>query len=300
VNEPSFAVVVAAYNAERTLAATVESVLGQTRAEFELAIVDDGSTDGTLELAESFDDPRVKVFRQENGGTAAARNAGIAGTRAPLVAILDSDDLWLPRYLETMGRLLDGNPGAALAYTDAWVLDDSSGRISRRHAASSVNPPQRPPDDPRELLELLLRGNFVFASATLRRTVVEEVGLFDRRCNECEDYELWLRFAAHGCRFVRSEGPLAIYRNRAGSKSSNELRLLGGVRDCLDVVLSEYELDDDLRAAATRRRAAVNAELTGRLPRIRRRLRGHTRRVMAPYLWRRTPPPEVAGVLRGL
>ncbi len=294
---PTFAVVVAAYNAERTLAATVRSVLAQTRSDFELAIVDDGSTDGTLELAQGFDDSRVKVLRQENGGTAAARNAGIAGTSAPLIAILDSDDLWLPRYLETMGRLLDADPGAALAYTDAWVLHDPSGRIARRYAASAVNPPQRPPDDPHELLELLIQGNFVFASATFRRSVVEEIGVFDRRCNECEDYELWLRFAAHGRRFVRSEGPLAVYRNRAGSKSSNELRLLEGVRDCFDVVLTEYELDAGLRAVAGRRRAAVNAEVTRRLPRARRLLRGYARGLLAPYLWRRTPPPEVAGVL---
>jgi glycosyltransferase involved in cell wall biosynthesis len=297
MSEPAFSVVVAAYNAERTLRQTITSVLNQTRPDFELVVVDDGSSDRTAELTERFEDPRVRLVRQANGGTAAARNTGISNSRAPLIALLDSDDLWLPSYLETMGAVLESDEGAALAYTDAWVLDDTSGRVSRTSAAASANPPERPPDDPRKLLKLLLRGNFVFTSTTFRREVIEEAGGFDGRCDQCEDYELWLRLAARGRRFARTPEPLAVYRNRPGSKSSDDLRLLAGVREMLELVLAEYELDAELRADVVSRKAEIDRELSGRLPRIRRRLRGYAKRLLKPYRWHRTPPREVAAVL---
>jgi glycosyltransferase involved in cell wall biosynthesis len=293
---PTFAVVIAAYDAERTLGAAIASVLGQSRPDFELVVVNDGSQDRTAEVAERVADARVHLVHQTNKGTATARNTGIEQTTAPLIAILDSDDLWLPNYLETMAAVLEDDEHAALAYTDAWVLDDASHRIRRRTATASTNPPASPPSDPRQLLALLLRSNFVYVSTAFRRRAVERIGGFDARCF-CEDYELWLRFAAAGYRIARAPGPLAIYRDRFDSKSSDERRELEGLRATLELVLAEYRLDDGLRSLVKRRVAAIDHHLYGRGPRLEGALRTLAKQLLRPYLLRRTPPREVAAVL---
>jgi glycosyltransferase involved in cell wall biosynthesis len=123
-----FSVVIAAFNASFTIASSIRSVIEQTEQCFELIVIDDGSTDSTAECARGFAaDPRLRVIRQSNKGPAAARNAGLRCARGGYVSMLDADDLWLPEYLEVMGAALDGDPGAAFAYTDAWVLDDETG-----------------------------------------------------------------------------------------------------------------------------------------------------------------------------
>jgi GT2 family glycosyltransferase len=146
------------------------------------------------------------------------------------------------------------------------------------------------------LLALLLRGNFVYVSTTFRRRAVERIGGFDARCF-CEDYELWLRFAAAGYRIARTPGPLAIYRDRVDSKSSDERRDLEGLRAMLQLVLAEYDLDDGLRSLVERRIASIDRQLYGRGPQLERAVRALAKRLLRPYLLRRTPPPEVAAVL---
>src|SRR3712207_3903519 len=177
---PAFSVVMPAFNAQRTIAASIRSVLAQTRDDLELIVVNDGSTDSTRDVAGQFTgDPRVRVVDQENAGPGAARNRGISAGSAPYISLIDSDDLWLPTYLEVMGAALDAEPMAGLAYTDAWVLDDWSGRIRKKTAMAYQNPPLPPPEEPREFLRLLLtRRNFVFTSTTLRRSAVEHAGPF--------------------------------------------------------------------------------------------------------------------------
>jgi glycosyltransferase involved in cell wall biosynthesis len=293
---PTFTVVVAAYNAERTIGAAITSVLNQSRPDFELVVVDDGSQDRTAEIAEGVADARVHLVRQTNGGTASARNTGIEQSSAPLIAILDSDDLWLPNYLETMAAVLEDDEHAVLAYTDAWVLDDATRRIRRRTATAPTNPPATPPSDPRQLLALLLQSNFIYVSTTFRRRAIERIGAFDARCFY-EDYELWLRFAAAGYRIARAPGPLAIYRDRVDSKSSDERVHLEGLRATLELVLAEYRLDDGLRYLVERRVAALDREVDGRWPRLKGALRAWAKRLLRPYLFRRTPPGEVAAVL---
>ena len=103
---PNFSVVVAAYNAARTLPATIRSVLAQTRSDFELIVVDDGSTDGTADAARDAQDERVLYVPQQNLGPAAARNAGIAKATGTLVSFLDSDDLWHPTFLDSQMSIL--------------------------------------------------------------------------------------------------------------------------------------------------------------------------------------------------
>jgi glycosyltransferase involved in cell wall biosynthesis len=259
--EPTFSVVVPAFNAERTIAATVRSVLMQTRSDFELLVVDDGSTDTTAERVEELaGDPRVRLLRQPNSGVAIARNTGIAAARGRYVSFLDSDDLWLPSYLETMGAALDAHDDAGFAFTDAWVWDEHVRRFARQTIMVTGNPPDVVPDDPRELFRLLLAGNFIYTSSTVRRAVLAEVGGFNGEVSPAEDWELWLRIAANGHRAIRAAPVLGVYRIRAGSLSSDRAVMRAAAKRLLEVVATEYGLEAELLALVRKRQATVDAQ----------------------------------------
>ena len=307
-DRPTFSIVVAAHDAERTLPATIRSVLAQTRDDFELFVVDDGSTDGTPHVLAAVEDERVVALRQENLGPAAARNAGIELASGEYVSILDSDDLWLPKYLETMAHALESDPGAGLAYTDAWRLDDSTRRIHRRTIMFQQRPPRRPPSDPEALLVELLERNFVYTSATVRRTLLREVGGF-QTLTRSEDYELWLRIAASGRRFVNSGCVLAVYRDRPGSRIHDRMAMLEGQLEIYQHVLQTYALTGPAREVAARRAGEIARQLDARRAASvdvddgedRRRPPVPVRRVARDVrLYRRRPPRAVAAAFPDL
>lgn len=290
----------AAYDSAATIGAAIESVRGQTRSDWELIVVDDCSRDETAEVAEAGSDQRIRVVRQpENRGPAAARNLGISLARAPIVCPLDSDDLWLPEYLETMARTLDSNPTAAIVCADAWVLDDGTGRIRKTSATADQCPPKPLPDNPQTLFEELMRRNFVYNSVAARRESLLAVGGYDERLWVGEDWELWLRLAAAGFPFVSVPAPLAVYRKRAGSLMSDSARALAGRREVYRVVAEDWDTSPEVRDLAvslsrqrdlrSRRRAAA-AGLFSPLAALRRRVRDSR-------LWHREPPRDVADLL---
>ena len=289
----------AAYNSAATIAEAIESVRRQTRSDWELIVVDDGSPDATADVAEGFADPRVCVLRDpQNRGPAAARNRGISLAQAPLVCTLDSDDLWLPRYLETMASTLEANPAASVAVTDAWVLDEATGRVRKRSAMAFQDPPEPFPDDAQTLLVELLRRDFIYNSVAVRRDALLAVGGYDERLWVGEDWELWLRLAAAGFRFIRVP-QLAVYRQRAGSLMSDTERRLPAKPEVYRIVAEEWDTGPELRELALslgrantrrRRRRATAAALLGPLFAVRNRLRDS-------MLWHREPPPDVAELL---
>jgi glycosyltransferase involved in cell wall biosynthesis len=254
VIRPVVSVVIPAHNTAPTIEAAIESVLAQTRSDFELIVVDDGSTDDTAtRVARYTQDERIRLLSQENRGQASARNAALEAARGTYVSLLDSDDLYLPRYLELMISELERNESAAVAYTDAWVLEDETRRVARVTAERPWHPPSVPKDAPSFFRALLELGNFVFVGATIRRSVISAVGPFRLGIDGCEDYELWLRIAAHGHTFVRIPHPLAVYRRRHGQATANTEAMDRCANEVFRVVASEYELTEDLRALARRR-----------------------------------------------
>lgn len=293
---PSVSVVMAAHDSARTIAAAIRSLLRQSLDEWELIIVDDGSRDATRSVAESFGDARVRVLAQENRGPASARNVGIAHARAALVAILDSDDLLLPAYLETMHRVLAGDPEAAMAYTDAWVVDDRGGRVRKTFEMAYQRPPDPPPPDPHEFLGELLRRNFVYSAATVRRSALVDAGGYDERLWIGEDWELWMRLAAHGHRCVRAPGILAVHREREGSLASDPSRLMAGVQEVYRVVAEDWEIGEDVRARA-RSLAALARRRRARDLRALAPVTAAIRVVRERRRWHRVRPGPVAQLL---
>jgi len=243
------AVVIPAFNAADLLPAALGSLQQQTLEPAEVVVVDDGSTDGTAEVAEQYG---AKVIQQNQAGPAAARNRGIVETSAPLIAFLDADDWFAPTKLERQATKLDELGAVAIA-CDAWLVED--GRVLRckneGHAISSVLTHER-----------LLQGNPVICSTMMvRRVVFEHVGVFDEDPDliATEDYDLWLRLARREPIAYMSE-PLAFYRVVAGSLTSNQ-RFLRGV----DLIMKkvEHEVGDEphFRKLLDRRRASVRLDL---------------------------------------
>jgi glycosyl transferase family 2 len=298
VSSPTFSVVMPAYNAAETIADSIRSALAQTEPNFELIVVDDGSTDVTSEEIGRFArDPRVRVIRQANAGLAAARNRGIADARGRYVSFLDADDLLMPRYLTTMAATLERAPEAAFADCDFWILDEATGRISAWPLGRLELPP-----DPHALMRLVLRRNVLHYGATVRTAVLSEVGRFNAELRACEDVELWLRILARGHAAVRPRGPLSVYRSRSGSLSTQAVLMTSSLCEVYRLVAEEYDVPDDIRELAQarmraerRRLAALTNErrLAGASVRIRGRF-GALRRAAARARPASMIPDEVA------
>jgi glycosyltransferase involved in cell wall biosynthesis len=261
VPSPRFSVVIAAFNAAGTVASAVGSVLAQTQPDLEVIVVDDGSSDRTSDVVAGIGDPRVRLLTQANRGTAAARNAGIASARGTYVAFLDSDDLYLPGYLELSERELESVPDVGFAYTDAYVFDDISGRVRRRSAMARNRPPVPAPADRDQFLLALLERNFVFVAAVVPRDVLGAVGGFDESLRAIEDYDLWLRILLRGYRAAWVEGQHVLYRRHPGQLSRNLVRMADTLRAVYDHLPMEEMPTDAHRALLARRRAEVRREL---------------------------------------
>lgn len=296
-SEAAVTVVMAAYNSARTIGQAIGSVLLQTREDWELVVVDDGSTDDTVAVASSFGDARIRIVRGENGGPAVARNAGIAAARTPLVSLLDSDDLWLPGYLATMTALLAADPDAVLAYTDAWVLDDATGRVRKTTEMTYQRPPVPPPAAPRAFLVELMKRNFIYNSVTARREALVEVGGYDERLRTSEDWELWLRLAALGRPCLRAPEALAVHRDHRGSLTTDLAELRRSDQAVYRIVQDDWKTDDEIRALA-RTLAAEGRGGRSRLDLgVARLVRPVRRRLQRRTLWHRRPPTEIARLL---
>jgi glycosyltransferase involved in cell wall biosynthesis len=307
---PTFTVVMPAHNTASTVGQAIASVLAQTRTDLELVVVDDGSTDGTAEEARRFEfDSRVRVLQQDRGGAGAARNLAIAHARGRCVSMLDSDDLWLPTYLQVVGDALERYPDVGLAHTGHWVLEEPPGLV--RRLAPSGEEASRPTKlDADELLVRLTQTNtLVNSTVTVRRPVLDEVGGCDTTLAASIDFELWLRIAAAGYGIVRAPGRHAVYRWRRGSIQSdprNEVRSHRSLREVYRRVAEEWDVPADVKALATSRVSALDRRidtLTGKrrlasaLLALRRRLGRVKRRLLRRRRWYSSAPLEVAETL---
>jgi glycosyltransferase involved in cell wall biosynthesis len=237
----------------------------------------------------------VFYTRKEQSGPADSRNIGIAAARGDFVCLLDSDDLWLPTYLQAMSDAFDADPGAALGYTDAWRLDEVTRKIFRSPIMSTRKPPVPTPQDRETLLVEMLRRNFIYTSATVRRPVLLEVGGF-RTFARSEDFELWVRIAAAGHRYVRTEGIQAVYRDRPGSRIHNPLAMLQGRFEIYEHIVATYNLPPAARAVAEEQLQLARDDMAAAdgldfSERKRSALRKLARSIR---IYRRFPPSDVA------
>ncbi|HYE89232.1 MAG TPA: glycosyltransferase [Vicinamibacterales bacterium] len=210
---PNVSVIIPAYNAEAYIADTVRSVLAQTYPDFEVIVVDDGSTDGTVKALEPFGN-QVRVHHQANSGVAMARNTGVGLASGTWIAFLDADDLWLPHKLERQLALST----ASITYTDRF-------NIGARGELPEVQSEVTPMCGGDLFVPLMREGNFITnTSVVIRRVLFEQMGGFYTGLNGTEDWDLWIRIAErHEIGFVPE--PLVRYRFHAGGISRNFVKM---------------------------------------------------------------------------
>ena len=223
--QPLVSVIMPAYNAERYIAESIQSVVDQTYDNWELIIVDDGSTDKTAETVQSFaaSENRIKYIFQPNSGQGKARNTAVENSTGSLIAFLDSDDLWLTEKLECqLQTLIDTK--ADVVFSDVIIFyepGDNLGPTEFPIAAGRIEGAQ--------MFDLLLFQNRIpVLSTMLRREIFKIGGPFDESMSYqgCEDYDLWLKLASRGAIFYGMTSKLVRYRRHPHSMTHKESKVL--------------------------------------------------------------------------
>ena len=217
---PTVSVVIPVYNASRYIAESVSSVLAQTFSDFELIVVNDGSTDtNDLEQALAPYRDRLCYIKQENRGVSSARNAALRIAGGDFYAQLDADDAWKPDYLQTQLGFLKENPEIDLVYPNAEVFTGDS--------ESHMDFMDLCPSNGEATFENLVRQKcLVMTSVTARMEAIRKTGLFDESLPTTEDFDFWLRFTKFGGRIGYHRRKLVRYRRTPNSLSSDSARML--------------------------------------------------------------------------
>jgi glycosyltransferase involved in cell wall biosynthesis len=208
-------VIIPVYNAELTIEETAKSVLNQTFKDFELIVINDGSTDLTLDILCKIKDPRLKIFSYPNSGLSTSRNRGIKHACSEFISFIDADDLWTPDKLEAQLNVLKENPGADVAYSWTCCID-KFGNLLDYGIRYTVNGYVFP-----DLLTYFFIGSG--SNGLIRKKVFDEVGQFDETLTSAEDWDMFLKIAAR-YHFAAIPLPQILYRISDNSMSRNVIR----------------------------------------------------------------------------
>ena len=213
---PKISVIIPAYNVSSTIKSTVQSVLKQSFSDFELIVIDDGSTDNTKEIVRDIKDSRIKLFSYYNGGLSVARNRGLKQATGEYIAFLDADDLWTEDKLEKQLAVLQANPKAGVAYSWTRYIDEQGNMLYDCNPIAFEG----------NVLGQLLLTNFLHngSNPLICSQAVKLVGEFDPKLKSSEDWDYYLRLAAHYSFMVVPEYQI-LYRKTSTNLSSNVERM---------------------------------------------------------------------------
>lgn len=215
-----FSVVIPLYNKEHYIEKTIHSVLGQTCQDFEVLVVDDGSTDSSLELARKYECDKVRVIPQKNQGVSVARNTGIENARGRFICFLDADDEWRPEYLATIDSLTDKYPESAIFVT-AYAVNMGNGKVN---ISTRLEPETGCLSS--YWLTLAKGYDFVWTSATtIRREVLIRAGLFKPGEKIGQDLDMWARVARINPKVAYSSRICVDYNRAAESNARTRVRV---------------------------------------------------------------------------
>lgn len=239
--KPLVSVILPTYNRAAMVQEAIDSVLSQTYPEFELVVIDDGSTDFTPEVLSGYNNSIVAI-RQSNKGVSSARNKGILKARGDLIALIDSDDYWLPEKMATQVAFFLRHPEIAICQTqEIWIRNGVRVNPKKRHRKRSGM-----------IFEASLPLCLISPSAVMmRRSLLEQVGLFDESMPACEDYDLWLRVTAQ-YPVALIDTPLIVKRGGHADQLSRMPELDRYRIQAIEKVLRSGLLLPDQRSAAIR------------------------------------------------
>lgn len=208
-------IIIPLYNKENSIANTIQSILDQTFQDFEIVVVDDGSTDDSVTIVERYADNRIRIIQKENGGVSSARNRGIEEANYEYIAFLDADDYWEPTYLKELVKLIHDFPNAGL-YGLGFGYMWQENKESINHDL---------PDLFRGIIENPWQRGCIYwtgSSTTTTKTVIQSVGLFDERMSHGEDLDMWYRILLN-YQGVFYNQTLAYYRQDAENRAMNNV-----------------------------------------------------------------------------
>jgi glycosyltransferase involved in cell wall biosynthesis len=245
-----------AYQAEATVGAAVESVLWQSYRDLELIVVDDGSTDATVQIVEAHQGP-VRLIRQEHAGVSAARNRGVAEASGELLSLCDADDILFERHLEALVDMYDRGTADFVTANSYWLLPGGISRAKVRYRGRFPAP--------NEQRRAILEQNFLSVLSVFPRRLVEDIGRFGTTRARAEDWDFWMRAIFAGYRVALQREPLALYRwgetglSADWSAMDDDIELMfDGIEDRLDLTAEEL-------AYVRRRRAGPGPRRVSRL-----------------------------------
>jgi len=242
-SEPLVSVIIPAYNAAKSIARTLDSVLGQTMTDYEILVVNDGSPDTPdLEAGLAGYAERVTYIKQENLGAAAARNTGIKAARGQFLAFLDADDFWLPNYLEAQMDVLR-QTGADVVYCDALFV--GSPRLQGRTYMEMA--PSRCEVTPESLLTVDV--GIITSGVIAKKQAVLDAGLFDETIRRGHDFDLWLRIAQKRFKFACHRKVLLHYIVSDSGLSGNAVKQMQRRVELLNAIQARGGLSTSEQAA---------------------------------------------------
>jgi len=243
---PTVSVIIPTYNRAHLIGRAIQSVLNQTYQDFEVIVVDDGSTDNTEEVIKEFQrkDERIKYIKHEkNKGGSAARNTGIKAARGKYIAFQDSDDEWLPEKLEKQMQVFENAPAeVGVVYTGFWRI-----KGNKKTCIPSSNIKGKRGD----IHKILLRRNFIaLPTVVVKKTYFRKAGMFDERLPRLQDWELFIRISKY-CHFKCVDEPLLIAYYQQDSISGNQDALIKTLKLILAKHFEEFKKDKKTLAKHT-------------------------------------------------
>jgi glycosyltransferase involved in cell wall biosynthesis/acyl-[acyl carrier protein]--UDP-N-acetylglucosamine O-acyltransferase len=232
---PKVSVIIPTYNCAKYLPEAIESVLNQTYHDFEIIVVDDGSTDNTKEILSRYNG-KIRYIYQENKGHSFARNLGIHNTTGEYIAFLDADDIWLPERIKEGIALLESNPDTGLVHSNVFfIYDGTSKKYCPRRNTKLLSG---------NIFKYLLMRKAHISSPTvlIKKECLVKTGLFDENLARLgsEDRDLWLRVTKEfNVKYL--DKPLACYRVRQNSQSGNSEKMFQGKMHSLNKIFAQYK-----------------------------------------------------------
>lgn len=274
---PRVSVIIPSYNCARYLGRAIDSAREQTYKDYEIVLVDDGSTDDTKNVVMQYGQ-KVTYLYQQNQGLSAARNQGISKASGELLAYLDADDMWYPEKLERQVGFLDAHPECGIVHSEMSIINEQDEVLHVRFYEET----KRSVPQGYCLRQLLMRCHIQPVTVVERRNVFDLVGGFEKQLLVAQDYLHWIMIAAEGQAVGYLAEPLGKYRWRAGSLIGNRPRLLEDYIRICDILLHEKpiasrhgeEYADILRARSykVQRELAYLDRIEGRNESAKRRL----------------------------
>lgn len=225
-------VIIPAYNVEGFVGEAIESALDQTYGDVEVVVINDGSNDATADRIRPFME-HIVYLEQDNQGLSAARNTGIRNSTGEIIGLLDADDLWAPERVARCVNLLREQSDVGFVTTDAFLIYERTVSTDRFFGSKKPFPTKEFPQE-------IVRRNFMFVAVFARRSLYDQVGLFDESLRAVEDYDMWLRFISEGAQPALIDEPLAYYRMREGSLTTDRTHIADSLYAVLEKRLPSY------------------------------------------------------------